>query len=384
MKDRPMLLRGDIHIEGEYIIGKVIKNMSVEDKENCIQVLDNDHLDLYEDGYRAYLFEKRPTALCLDNVNYCSDVQEISTLVNYDVIEIIWDDCIKVLYRDDSDDNALVVTNQCNSNCIMCPDSDFVRNTKYMPSINKLIEHIRCIPSDAKHLTITGGEVGLLKDDLVTLLAECKRCLPDTEFLLLSNGRVFANTEFVDKICMNVPKRIRFAIPIYAEREELHDEITRVKGSFRQAVVGIKKLLARDIDIEIRIVVQKKNYQDLKKIAKFIVTELPRVQMVNIMALEMLGNAYKNKDEVWVNFLGVKNYLYEACLEIISAGIMVNLYNFPLCSLDKRLYGLAVKSITDYKVLFKEECSVCLARDNCGGFFFSTINMKDIKVEPIK
>ena len=63
---------------------------------------------------------------------------------------------------------------------------------------------------------------------------------------------------------------------------------------------------------------------------------------------------------------------------------MVNLYNFPLCSLDRRLYSIARKSITDYKIRYKEECDECLAKEECGGFFNSTINMKDIKVKPIK
>ena len=81
---------------------------------------------------------------------------------------------IRVLYRDDSEDNAIVVTNQCNSNCIMCPDSDAVRNTKENPDIKKLLKQIRCIPDDTKHITITGGEPGLLKENLLKLLEVIK------------------------------------------------------------------------------------------------------------------------------------------------------------------------------------------------------------------
>ena len=73
---------------------------------------------------------------------------------------------IRILYRDDSNDNAIVVTNQCNSNCIMCPDSDIVRNTRENPDIKKLIEQVKYIPNDTKHITITGGEPGLLKENL--------------------------------------------------------------------------------------------------------------------------------------------------------------------------------------------------------------------------
>ena len=87
------------------------------------------------------------------------------------------------------------------------------------------------------------------------------------------------------------------------------------------------------------------------------------------MALEMTGNAYKNREQVWINFKEVKEYLYKACITIIKAGIIVNLYNFPLCNLDERLYSIAHKSITDYKIRYKEQCEECLAKENCGGFF---------------
>lgn len=386
MNNRPLILKGNIVIRNEdkYIIGKIIKNKNVFDKEKYIQVLDDENIDLFEKGYKGYIFDNKPKNIELNKINYCSHVKDYQSLLDFDVVEIVNNKIIRVLYRDDSEDNAIVVTNQCNSNCIMCPDSDAVRNTKENPDIKKLLEQIRCIPDDTKHITITGGEPGLLKENLLKLLEECKKYLPNTEFLILTNGRVFSNTDFTNKLEESIPNNTRIAIPIYAANEDLHDEITRVKGSFRQAVVGIKKLIEKNIDVEIRVVVLKKNYKYLEKIANFIVKELPEVKMVNIMALEMTGNAYKNREQVWINFGEVKEYLYKACITIIKSGIITNLYNFPLCNLDERLYSVAHRSITDYKIRYKEKCEECRAKENCGGFFNSTINVKDIKVKPIK
>lgn len=386
MNNRPLILKGNIVIRNEdkYIIGKIIKNKNVFDKEKYIQVLDDENIDLFEKGYKGYIFDNKPKNIDLNKINYCSHVKDYQSLLDFDVVEIVNNKIIRVLYRDDSEDNAIVVTNQCNSNCIMCPDSDAVRNTKENPDIKKLLEQIICIPDDTKHITITGGEPGLLKENLLKLLEECKKYLPNTEFLILTNGRVFSNTDFTNKLEESIPNNTRIAIPIYAANEDLHDEITRVKGSFRQAVVGIKKLIEKNIDVEIRVVVLKKNYKYLEKIANFIVKELPEVKMVNIMALEMTGNAYKNREQVWINFGEVKEYLYKACITIIKSGIITNLYNFPLCNLDERLYSVAHRSITDYKIRYKEKCEECRAKENCGGFFNSTINVKDIKVKPIK
>ena len=83
------------------------------------------------------------------------------------------------------------------------------------------------------------------------------------------------------------PEYFRVAIPIYSDNEKIHDEITRTYKSFKQAVLGIRNLLNDNVDIEIRIVVLKKNYKQLEKIAKFIIREFPEIKMVNIMALEM-------------------------------------------------------------------------------------------------
>lgn len=386
MKNRPLILKGNINIKNtdEYIIGKIIKNKNIENKETYIQVLNSENIDLYEKGYKGYIFETEPKKIDLNLINYCYNVKDFQTLKDYDVVEIINNKSIRVLYRDDSEDNAIVVTNQCNSNCIMCPDPDIIRNTKENPDIKKILEQIECIPNDTSHITITGGEPGLLKEKLLEVLDKCKKCLPNTEFLLLTNGRVFSDVHFANKIAEVVPSNIRVAIPIYADNEKLHDEITRAKESFNQAVNGIKNLINRNIDVEIRIVVLKKNYEQLEQIAKFIVREFPHTKIVNIMALEMMGNAYKNKDWVWVDFKDIKKYLYNACLTIIRSGIITNLYNFPLCNIDEKLYSLSRKSITDYKVRYKDGCDTCLIKESCGGFFNSTINIKDISIKPIK
>ena len=165
MYNRPLVLKGNINIKNndKCIIGKIIKNKNVETKENYIQVLDNKNLNLYEKGYLGYIFENEPQNIDLDKINYCSNVKSYETLLDYDVVEIVDKLYIKVLYRDDSDDNAIVVTNQCNSNCIMCPDPDGIRKTRINPDIKKLIQQIRCIPGDTAHITITGGEPGIRK-----------------------------------------------------------------------------------------------------------------------------------------------------------------------------------------------------------------------------
>lgn len=80
-------------------------------------------------------------------------------------------------------------------------------------------------------------------------------------FIIIKIGRVFSNSKFANQVKENIPPKIRIAIPVYADNEKLHDEITRVDGSFDQAISGILNLIERNIDIEIRIVVLKTELQ---------------------------------------------------------------------------------------------------------------------------
>ena len=117
MQNRPFILKGNISIKNndEYIIGKIIKNKNVEEKQEYIQILDNQNINQYEKGYKGYIFENKPQNIDIENINICYEVENFNTLIDYDVVEIVNNENIKVLYRDDSEDNAIVVTNQCNS-----------------------------------------------------------------------------------------------------------------------------------------------------------------------------------------------------------------------------------------------------------------------------
>ena len=59
MNNRPLRLQGNINIKNSdgYIIGKIIKDKNVEDKEDYIQVLSKKNIELYRKGYKGYIFE---------------------------------------------------------------------------------------------------------------------------------------------------------------------------------------------------------------------------------------------------------------------------------------------------------------------------------------
>ncbi len=277
---------------------------------------------------------------------------------------------------------TIFTTNNCNSNCIMCPDSDNVRKKTSTISEQNLITQINSIPQDANFVCITGGEPTLLKHELLIFLGICRERLKKTDFLLLSNGRSFADYSYAQQFSEAIPNYLVVGIPIYSDNQNEHDEITRSQGSFFQTVQGIKNLIELGVSVEIRIVILKSNYKKLKELSEYIIKSFAPVLRVNFMGLELMGNAMLNKNDVWVEYKDTMCYLKEATRNLIANGVNCQLYNYPLCYVDKMLWGTYKKSITREKVRFKSECQFCKIKSLCGGFFSSTLAATNPEVRP--
>lgn len=233
-------------------------------------------------------------------------------LNNFDVIEVFPDGMVNQYYNDSSSENVFFITEKCNSNCIMCPSPDSSRMRGGISSAGNLIDIADYIPEDAKHFTITGGEPFMLGRDIFDFLKFLKEKFERTEFQILTNGRIFAVDEYCDQLKENTPMNTVLGIPVHASNAVLHDKITRADGSFNQTICGIRKLLDRGMKIEIRIVVNALNADDLENLAELICTDLSDISHVSIMGMEMTGNAWVNRDKVWIPYSNAFKYIRRA------------------------------------------------------------------------
>lgn len=277
---------------------------------------------------------------------------------------------------------TIIVTNKCNSNCIMCPYTSSFRRRAGFTDSDFLCEQVRYLPDHTEHLVITGGEPTLADMSFFNLMMQIRMKFPHINCLLLTNGRSFS----IESICKNAvdlfPRKIIAAIPLHASYPELHDSITQSPGSFRQTIAGIKRLLAIGIAVEIRIVVFKLNHNDIRRIAELIRTELHAVSVVNFMAAEMCGNAAINSNDVWISYNQGFANCEEAIDLLVNSGIDVGIYNFPLCSVPQKYIGLYRKSISNYKVRYGQACSDCSEQQLCGGVFASSLKFAESDMIP--
>jgi His-Xaa-Ser system radical SAM maturase HxsC len=310
-------------------------------------------------------------------------LDKFQQLNDYDVIEVFPDGTVCRVYDDSSQENVFFITEKCNSNCVMCPEPEYLRKNGWASALDDLLQIASHVPSDAKYFTITGGEPFLLKDSLFIFLNYLKENFESTQFLLLTNGRALAIPKYSSMLQEHAPNHLLTGIPLHAPYPELHDLITRSDGSFDQTIEGIKNLLNMKMRVEIRIVVSRLNAEYLCRLAEYIADHFKGIDHVCIMAMEMTGNAFINKDIVWIPYKRSFEYVAPAVRLLMNAGIDVQLYNYPLCTIDPEFWTLCRKSISDRKIRYIEKCALCKMKSSCGGVFAGTINMEKDDLEEI-
>ena len=93
------------------------------------------------------------------------------------------------MYRRESAFNTMLLTERCNSYCIMCSQPPKPGDDSYL--VRAYLDAIPLMSADTRELGITGGEPTLLGEGLLEMIRKCKEALPNTAVHLLSNGRMF-------------------------------------------------------------------------------------------------------------------------------------------------------------------------------------------------
>lgn len=267
-----------------------------------------------------------------------------------------------------SNDNALFVTGQCNNHCLMCCQPPVKRNDIDF-FYEKNIRLIDSAPIELPTIGITGGEPTLLGERLFDLIAYIRKRLPNTHIQILSNGRCFADGAYAERLAQVAEGMVSVGVPFHSDSPIIHDRIAGAENAYNQTLNGLYNLAANDMDIELRVVLTKQNYQRLPQMARFISKNLVFVSTVAFMAMEDIGYTIKNHDLIWIEPLDYMPQLQQAVQYLAQLEFDVSLFNLPLCLLPGSLRPFAKQSISDWKNKFLSLCDTCTARSECCGFF---------------
>lgn len=276
---------------------------------------------------------------------------------------------LHVLWRHLSEQNSILLTERCDHYCLMCSQPPRQVDDDWL--LGQAFEVMRLLPPDTTQIGFTGGEPTMYGDRLFELLRLASEVAADAGIHVLSNGRRFHDLEFAIGWTEIDNPNLMVGIPIYGAEPTLHDYVVQAHGAFEETVRGIINLARLRQRIEIRVVIHKQTAPYLADIAEFIARNLPFVDQVALMGLEMIGLARANIDAVWIDPIEYRDELAEAVMLLSRRRIKTMVYNHQLCLTDPRVWPYTVKSISDWKNEYHDECGKCSVREACGGFFFS-------------
>lgn len=351
------------------ITGILTYDINTSNNSNKILVINSNELPFGFLGYIVYgsivtsntcnVF--RPNSTVEDTVE--GSIVKLDFVNNY-FIELVCRDAKQV---------DLYITGECTQDCISCPQPRSHRR-KIDPQ-NQAKQIAELLWDGNYHINISGGEPTYNKKYFVDVVNTVKRRAPNASIQILSNGIAFSGDNYIDEIINwdGDLDRLKFSFAFYGSNKQLHDFITKTPGSYDNLVAGVNNLLNRKANIEIRIVISKLNFNDISNMAKMIVGDLPNVNRVILMGLEMSGEALTNKDIVWIPFYEHEPILSETINILMLNNIQVYLYNYPLCYLKNKWWSISKDSISGWKKRYLEDCAMCKIKDKCPGFFESTL-----------
>lgn len=275
---------------------------------------------------------------------------------------------MKEKFEIESNSNVLFVTDRCNNHCIMCCQPPKVKDD-FDYHFKKNVSLIKSAPKETKVVCITGGEPTLAGDIFFKLIQMVREELPDTEIQILSNGRLFTNHNFARHLKEVGGDKVFVGVPLHSDYAGDHDKIAGVKGAYNETLLGLYNLGDEGIPVELRIVINKMNYQRLLQMAEFIFKNIYFVAWTAWMAMEDTGYATKNAKHIWIEPIEYIPQLCNAISYLDEWTIPSSIFNIPLCLLPQDYRQYAAQSISDWKTKYLDFCDNCALKEKCCGLF---------------
>lgn len=219
----------------------------------------------------------------------------------------------------------LEITEACNLRCIHCYgqfgppkiDKDKILKTKdWKDIIDKLLEY------GCKDIQLIGGEPMVHKDFYEILEYAHEKGMKRID--------VFTNGTFIDEQSIKIFKKTNASIrvSVYGHNAEIHDKITKQKGSFESNKRGLQLLKENNIPTSIAVVIMKENEKYIANIKEYIINmghkyngyDVIRPSCItdkkdhSITDIKVLSSRYNTKPEFWTsNNSFIESHFYNSC-----------------------------------------------------------------------
>jgi MoaA/NifB/PqqE/SkfB family radical SAM enzyme len=277
----------------------------------------------------------------------------------------------------------------CNNDCFHCVITD--KKCAGDLSFEDLCDEIRFYVERYKfiHLILTGGEFTIRSDweSILDFIDEYKRQGNILSCHLQTNGRELSKKKKAARFLKTIDI---FLIAIHGHNSEIHDAITRRKGSFNQTCKGIANLVdLGDAQIYSQTVISRINFLFLEKTFRFINKKL-KITQGNLTFPHPNGNACST--DVVPTYFDVREQVNKVVEYALRNDFTLNIEMIPMCVFEKkfhrklfsRLHSFCQdvvgtdasqpgESRVDYNALLKDQylkflfCAHCKYNESCPG-----------------
>lgn len=287
-----------------------------------------------------------------------------------------------VLFRESDTHHSLLMTNRCNSYCLMCSQPPTPQNDDWL--VGEALEVIRHIRVSPVAIGLSGGEPMLLGEGLRRVMDAIAQRHPSTFIEVLTNGRLLGEAARAEQMLPGVSVKTSWLVPLYGHADFLHDFVVQSHGAFDETIAGLLNLQAHGQPIQLRIVLIKPVLEVLVELCEFIGRNLPFVREVALIACEPIGFALANREQCELDLADWTATLSTSAQVLRRHEVPFLFMNTPLCALPRGLWAAAHRSISDWKNVYAPECAGCSVKTQCSGLFaWHETGWKPTKIHPV-
>jgi len=215
----------------------------------------------------------------------------------------------------------------CNNNCRFCVQAHKKRFGN-RPKGDLKKDLFESKKNGCSGVVFTGGEF-TIREDFLELVRYAKE-LGFQSIQIQTNARMLSYKDLCKRLIQAGANE--FGPALHGHTEELHDYLTRAKGSFKQTVQAIKNLKELGQLVVMNTVVVKPNYEYLPEIAKFLVGL--KVDQFQFAFVHAVGNAWDNYDEMIPDVSLAAPYIKKGLQIGLDNHVKVMAEAMPFCMME--------------------------------------------------
>ncbi|HAJ56654.1 MAG TPA: hypothetical protein DCL35_02665 [Candidatus Omnitrophica bacterium] len=225
----------------------------------------------------------------------------------------------------------LSLDSQCNQRCLICMKKMAIDNKRPLTEESVAKEIKSAKKRGFGKIDFYGGEpltYPFLAKSIKLANGLSLQCF------LATNATKFSSRNFARAFLADI-KIKEMRTTLHASSPALHDRITRVRGSFKKTIRGIRNILdLKRTNISVNVVINSLNYTGLDKMASFILGL--GVKNITFSGLVLEGELTRHPG-LLVDLALIQPHLNRAMTKCLASGAGAKIIKLPVCILNQKL-----------------------------------------------